>query len=123
MSEQLSDQQIVEKLAGHVMGWARCSFSDKIWIKQGGMPQEVVEGYDSAWWPLTSWADCGEVIDRIRAMEWVVTMEAGNVDAQCWLEFTMPGGRSSVEISEVGGTPQRAVCLAAVAAYQAREGE
>lgn len=68
MVDELTDEQLVEAVATKVMGWHLVEGGDTWSEIPGHTRQDKFWVFVKDWNPLTSDADCGQVLDRIVSM-------------------------------------------------------
>jgi hypothetical protein len=109
---QLTDEQLIEKVAVAVMGWHMEPdlYGEMYWVKSGvrdGIPVH-------RWNPLADWNHTMQVVEKLYKEEWAFSLLTYEPR---WLAgFSDTSGKSGTEVQVKEGNPQRAILLAALAA-------
>jgi hypothetical protein len=138
---QLSDEELSAKVAEEMMGWHRITdkYRDRGWLDKDGRETGWLhdgfrahweEGDEPIWSPATSIADAWEVVEKLETGGWRV--ELTRWSDGWYVKFrrvvvaptpSMPEGkRIYVEQTQTDTAP-RAICLAALRAKGALDGE
>lgn len=111
--QQLTDEQLIEKVATEVMGWRVIpqpeGWTDLVLIEQS-------DGHITQHWnPLTNWNDTMKVVEQVRRneMDFEIWISAG------WSVRIMQGSSTNYDARDSHG--QRAILIAALLSTQPHE--
>jgi hypothetical protein len=143
--EQLTDAELVAAVARGVMGWSVITPSNEDnWLEkqtkgmkfpvlcmhsEGGRwlvcknPEIEYDLDDKQWWPESSWDDCWEVVEAMRAKEWKFDLIGWMIDNEdCKVSFYREWNDPlTVRVRCSFGDERRAILRAALAAMGAKE--
>jgi hypothetical protein len=122
--QKMTDEEIAVEVATKVMGWY--NDGDNYWSTNPGCWDDErmhhIAGYEH-WDPASRWDHAGLVLARLRSMDHVdsVSIIIDDEHANCGITTRgrlVPDWRGTAPADQ----PGRAICLAALAAVEARDG-